>query len=1151
MRINAERPLSTSEAPRLGQPPTIIALTASIIATAIGIALAVASGGAAPADAAPTGFVVADTWSSIDAELPADAWRQANGIAIGSDNRIYVVDAVELRLSVIAPDGTASVLRPADGSASGLRDAAHLAVDVDRNRIYVTDPVENIVAVFDLTGKRIDTWGGLEDASGVAVAPEGWVAAGSAETGFITIFELDGTKRLDFSTTTSVEKGDLVRGIDIDSEGVIHAIDGRSQAMRTFNSAGRRLDTIGLTIPASVRIRDIAVDYNPSLSRTRRYWFASSIGIYVNVAASSLWEVIPRGDLYALDVVPAVGVVATVPSQHNSDGSQVLRYDHSAGSTSTPSNVWGGPVSLPGVFFQPEVIDLGTDDHAFVLDRARRVQRFTLDGRVVDQLDAPELTLNPVSVASAPDGTRFITDGGSIAAHGPDGTELWSNLVAEADDEANAIAIAFDAGADQLIALDAGRDMLRRYGPDGTPLGILAGERNVQPALDGSTVWGDLALDGDGTAYALDRVNKSVQVVPRTGAQRSIALPARARHVAVAPDGTLHTLDRDGWVRRYDAAGAPDGAFDATRFDIALRSMPSDLAVGDDGSVYVADREADLITRFAPDPDAPVSAPPEDAAECRRFPDKTASPGELELGGTVEVRLTVRGGCGSGVSSEPRDILLLLDRSGSMDGEKIRVLRAAAETFIADVDFSTTRIGVISFNNEPRLDVGLTDDPARVRTAIRDLVAEGETLIWRGLSEARLEFGRRGRPGSKRVAILFSDGLESGSDISETRRQADFLKRDGVEIFTIGIEASAALMRDVATDDEHYFAADSARFLFSIFERIAERVTTTSLFREIAVTDEIPANMRFVPGSDEPPALLTGSTLTWNIVEVPFGGFGVRYELEPLAAGDHPTNVVAWGDYIDGFGAAGRVDFPVPVVRVYVETPTPTSTSTSTPTYTPTPTNTLTATPTPQPIHLPVALNEATCKPGTRHADVMLAIDASSSMAGDKIVSAKAAAARFVDLLDLPLDQVGVVAFAEEAALVAPLSGDSATLASAIAGLETASGTRIDRGIEMALGQLAGPAATAGNTPVIVLLTDGRQPEVDELREAAAVARSLPGMRIYAIGLGEDVDQPLLAEVAGSADRVFVAAGPDDLLRIYTAVAGDVPCPKDVYWGRR
>ena len=1123
----------------------------SAIALALVIGLSMTSGGASPADAAPTGFVIADTWASADAELPADAWRRARGIAIGSDSRIYVVDADELRLSVITPDGTATVLKPADGSTSGLRDAAHLAVDVDRNRIYVTDPVENVVAVFDLTGKRIDSWGGLDDASGVAVAPDGWVAAGSAETGFITLFETDGTKRLDFSTTTSVEKGDLVRGIDIDRAGVIHALDGKTQSLRTFNAAGRRLETIGLTVPGSVRIRDISVDYDPTVSRTKRYWFASSIGIYVNVARSSLWEVIPRGDLYAIDVVPAVGVVATVPSQHRTDGSQVLRYDHSAGSTSTPNTVWGGPVSLPGVFFQPEVIDLGTDGHAFVLDRARRVQRFTLDGAVVDQLDAPELTLNPVSVASAPDGTRYLTDGGSIAAYAADGTELFRNLVAVSDDEANAIAVAYDAGADQLIALDAGRDMLRRYGPDGTPLGIVAGERDVDPAPDGSTVWGDLALDAAGTVYALDRVNKTVQVVPRTGEQRSIILPARARHIAVAPDGTLHTIDRDGWVRRYDSAGVPDGAFDATRFEIALRSMPSDLAVGEDGSVYVSDREADLVTRFAPDADAEVTAPPDDAAECRRFPDKTASPSELELGGTVEVRLTVRGGCGSGVSSEPRDILLLLDRSGSMDGEKIRVLRAAAETFIADVDFATSRIGVISFNDTPRLDVGLTDDPARVRNAVRNLVAEGETLIWRGLAEARLEFGRRGRPGSKRVAILFSDGLESGSDISETRRQAGFLKRDDVEIFTIGIEASAALMRDVATDDEHYFAADSARFLFSIFERIAERVTTTSLFKEITVTDEIPSNMRFIPGSDEPPATLTGSTLTWTITAVPFGGFGVKYELEPLAVGDLPTNVEAWGDYIDGFGATGRLDFPVPVVRVWILTPTPTPTDTPTPTATPTPTNTPTPTATPHPINFPIALNEEPCEPGERHADVMLVIDASSSMVGEKIASAKAAADRFVELLDLPNDQIGVVAFASEAALVAPLSGDAATLSAAIAGLETASGTRIDKGIEMALEQLDSPAAIPGNTQVIVLLTDGRQPEVDELREAAAEARSRPGMRIYAVGLGEDVDEPLLAEVAGSADRVFLAAGPEDLLRIYTAVAGDVPCPKDVHWGKR
>ena len=219
-------------------------------------------------------------------------------------------------------------------------------------------------------------------------------------------------------------------------------------------------------------------------------------------------------------------------------------------------------------------------------------------------------------------------------------------------------------------------------------------------------------------------------------------------------------------------------------------------------SVLVGDRAASVITRFAPDPGAMPPEPPGEEAQCRAFPDKVAAPGAIQLGETVEVRLTVRGGCGSAVSSEPRDVLLVLDRSGSMAGEPIRVLREAALAFLADVDFRTTRVGVVRFNDQAQLaSSSLSANPAPVRAAIRGLQASGQTLLHRGLEVARTEFQQRGRPEAAKVLILFSDGQETASDSRNTEREARFLKGGlGVEIFAVGIQASPTLLRQVATD---------------------------------------------------------------------------------------------------------------------------------------------------------------------------------------------------------------------------------------------------------------------------------------------------------------------------------------------------------------
>ncbi|MCE7937996.1 MAG: VWA domain-containing protein, partial [Chloroflexi bacterium CFX6] len=112
-------------------------------------------------------------------------------------------------------------------------------------------------------------------------------------------------------------------------------------------------------------------------------------------------------------------------------------------------------------------------------------------------------------------------------------------------------------------------------------------------------------------------------------------------------------------------------------------------------------------------------------------------------------------------------------------------------------------------------------------------------------------------------------------------------------------------------------------------------------------------------------------------------------------------------------------------------------------------------------------------------------------------------------------------------------------------------GTRIDRGLAVAVAELDGPRRRAGNTPVIVLLTDGRQDDDPLVAiDVAGRARS-SGKVVFAIGLGGDVDTAFLELIAGGRPRTFLAPTPADLARIYTQVAGEVPCPSEVYWGGR
>ncbi|RIL06659.1 hypothetical protein DCC79_15295, partial [bacterium] len=276
-------------------------------------------------------------------------------------------------------------------------------------------------------------------------------------------------------------------------------------------------------------------------------------------------------------------------------------------------------------------------------------------------------------------------------------------------------------------------------------------------------------------------------------------------------------------------------------------------------------------------------------------------------------------------------------------------------------------------------------------------------------------------------------------------------------------------------------------------------------------------------------------------------------DLEPLCAPHAPT----------------RTPIPTPTptpTATPTRTPTPTATPTrtptvtpsATPTRTPTPTATPTATPKPLPVYLPLILGDPPCDPRRPGIDVVLVLDASTSMrdptrAGrPKLDAARAAAALFLAELDLPGDRAAIVGFNAAAWLAAPLSGDRAALDAALAGIAMAQFTRIDLGLRAALDELRGPRALPGRQRAVIVLTDGRNnPEPIASAVAAAGAVKAEGVRLFTIGLGDDVETDALREMASGPADYFFAPDGEDLAAVYQAIAGAFdPCPAERFWPR-
>lgn len=643
----------------------------------------------------------------------------------------------------------------------------------------------------------------------------------------------------------------------------------------------------------------------------------------------------------------------------------------------------------------------------------------------------------------------------------------------------------------------------------------------------------DLAL-GESRVFLGDQQRSELDIRALDGRRvATVKIPTGPLRLAAGPGDTVFVLTASKWVFLYGPDGQPLGAWPAGR----PQDRPVDLAVDASDILYVLDAAGDVRV-YTPDARAPSQLPPPAGAGiCSTVRDKSASPREIPLGETVEVELVVDGVCP--IDYKPADVVLTIDRSGSMaDENRMQAARGAATAFLAQTDPLLTRVGLVSFAAAPTVDEALTGDRRRLIAAVNGLAPLGGTDLVRALdASVDVLTGPGARPGVAKVVVLLSDGKHTGNgsvpipNPPGLAEAIDRARRAGVQVYTIGLgqTADGDTLRAMASDARSFFASPSAVELRDIYLQIARRIEAAELFHSALVTDRVPGNMQFVPGSGrpiEPTASADGRTLTWRLTGVLEPGFRLTYRLRPLQVGLWPTNVEAFADVVDGFGQPGRIVFPVPSVRVTR----------------------------PAGAHqafLPILIRER-CEDYRLH--VVLMLDTSSSMrapfqpgGSPKFDAAREAALAFVARTDLRRDAVTVAQFDASASIVASGS-DAAGLRRAIQALTTHEGTRIDLGLAAVRAHLAGAGRLPGARSVVVLMTDG-SPSAGSAAATLAEAQALAdaGATLYSVAVGADADRPFLARLSG-AGRSYHASDPDALVRLYEQMAGGLrPCVAS--WG--
>ena len=362
------------------------------------------------------------------------------------------------------------------------------------------------------------------------------------------------------------------------------------------------------------------------------------------------------------------------------------------------------------------------------------------------------------------------------------------------------------------------------------------------------------------------------------------------------------------------------------------------------------------------------------ASPCVMTHTMTADPAVLLLGEELTVTLGVQATCPN--LESPLHVVLVLDGSGSMSGQKTQQMKAAAARFVRDLELpghAGRRVGVVEYNSQARRLCYLTNNENQAISCINRVGANGGTSIDLGILEGLrvLEEGRPSGPSSAVEAIIvLADGASQTGcpPVLNAARQA---RDEGVTLFSIclGPDCDHRCMLMAASSPRYYYYIEDPNYLYAAFRHIADSLVGEMLgvgVRSLRVREEWGERFAYVGDSAEPePAVvdLPADWLAWHEDYPAREGVTFSLRLRPLHAGVQQASESATGVLTDVLGRTAAWQFVPPEVTVLEPGPVPTNApsathqpATATATATTAPSSTATERPKPTSAYIPRAV---------------------------------------------------------------------------------------------------------------------------------------------------------------------------------------------------
>jgi DNA-binding beta-propeller fold protein YncE len=139
---------------------------------------------------------VVDEWKG-----PAPGFYGPRRIAVGPDDAVYVLDQGRTRIAKFSAEGGVLTVWGSKGSGDGqFDDPTSVAIDPKTNKVYVADPINRRIQIFDSNGKFLTKWSvpewgrthGFED---LAIdSTKSRLYASSANMGAVLVYDLNGNR---------------------------------------------------------------------------------------------------------------------------------------------------------------------------------------------------------------------------------------------------------------------------------------------------------------------------------------------------------------------------------------------------------------------------------------------------------------------------------------------------------------------------------------------------------------------------------------------------------------------------------------------------------------------------------------------------------------------------------------------------------------------------------------------------------------------------------------------------------------------------------------------------------------------------------------------------------------------------------------------